>query len=137
MIIQDSRVCGLTTNFKALLVSPYWGAFLLFFRRQLLSFSQPDDLWGWQICYRPCNFIKTGRVLTPARVFSWKLSKIFWTDIFYVTPLDTASEFIQDSHSFCPFLPGLLVCWDKEEEKGWPIQDFELKVLLANNVLRI
>ena len=30
MIIQDSRECGLTTNFKALLVSPYWGAFLLF-----------------------------------------------------------------------------------------------------------
>ena len=69
MIIRDSRVCGLT-YFKALLVSPYRGAFLLIFRKQLLSFSQFDDLWGWQICYRPCNFIKTGQVLTPARVFS-------------------------------------------------------------------
>ena len=137
MIIWDSRVCGLTTNFKALLVSPYWGAFLLIFRKQLLSFSQFDDLRGWQICYRPCNFIKTGRVLTPARVFSWKLSKIFWTDISYVTPLDTASEFIHNSHSFWPLLPGLLVSWDKEGEEGWLIQDFELKVLLANDVLRI
>ena len=49
MIIRDSRVCGLTTNFKALLVSPYCGAFLLIFRKQLLSFSQFDDLWGWQM----------------------------------------------------------------------------------------
>ena len=58
-LLGTREYCGLTTNFKALLVSSYWGAFLLICRKQLLSFSQSDDIWGWQICYRPCNFIKT------------------------------------------------------------------------------
>ena len=56
------------------------------------------------------------------------------TPRFYVT---AASEFTDNSHSFCTLFPATLLCRDKEGAEGWPVQDFMLEVLLVNNILRI
>ena len=48
---------GLTTNFEALLVSPYLRAFLPIFKRQLLYFSLFGELQDWQVCTMFCSTI--------------------------------------------------------------------------------
>ena len=68
----------------------------------------------------------------PATVFSWKLYKIFRTDIFYVTPPDGCSWiYRQFSLSSCPLFPAL-VCRDKRERR---VNQF--RILCYNNALRI